>query len=147
MWIYSVICAYLDADTLHYDVDKWHQRAAEWRCASEALTESGNEDQEEGDEDLDDEQSQQWLDSNVLALEPEYLEMENKSTNTECVFVQTRHHKSANGPQSKSIVIKRSQTFSPSAVVNKNEYVCKVSVFLNRFNWIGNEWNESMEQL
>lgn len=45
---------------------------------------------------------------------------EDKETNTECAF------SSSNGVNNRvpTIVIKRSQTFSPTA---KNQYICKVS--------------------
>ena len=124
-------------------MDKWHQRAAEWKCAPEAVPESGDEkDEELGSSDEEDdilegteedamENPAEYIQD--LPLEPEEIEMVDSSTNTECIFVQTKaHHR---GSSSKtisltkgSIVIKRSQTFSPSAVVNKNEYVCRVSL-------------------
>jgi protein KIBRA len=63
-----------------------------------------------------------------------------KETNTECIFIpeQGKQRKlSAAGiipgavhDDKNSIVIKRSQTFSPSAAVSRNNYICRVSVFL-----------------
>lgn len=62
---------------------------------------------------------------------------QDKETNTECVFIpeQGKQRKlSAAGvapgaihDDKNSIVIKRSQTFSPSAAVSKNSYICRVS--------------------
>lgn len=118
-------------------MEKWHQ---EWKCAPEALNESGDE---EGDKSSDGEDNyleaaeeimenalEQIQDAAIemMAEQDPEIEMEDKSTNTECVFVQTKCHYGKSAPPSKgNIVIKRSQTFSPSAVVNKNDYVCRVS--------------------
>lgn len=62
---------------------------------------------------------------------------EDKETNTECTFIpeQGKHRKlSAAGvmpggayDDKNSIVIKRSQTFSPSAAVNRNHYICRLN--------------------
>ncbi|XP_051157947.1 protein kibra isoform X2 [Leptopilina boulardi] len=60
-----------------------------------------------------------------------------KETNTECIFIpeQGKQRKlSAAGvvpgvinSDKNSIVIKRSQTFSPSAAVNRNQYICRLN--------------------
>lgn len=64
-----------------------------------------------------------------------------KETNTECVFIpeQGKQRKlSAAGVvpgavhDDKSIVIKRSQTFSPSAAVSRNHYICRVSILFKK---------------
>jgi protein KIBRA len=46
-----------------------------------------------------------------------------KETNTECVFIPEKGARK----RGSGIVIKRSQTFSPSAAVSKNQYICRVS--------------------
>lgn len=61
-------------------------------------------------------------------------ETQDKETNTECIFIpeQGKQRKlSAAGvvpvhDDKSSIVIKRSQTFSPSAAVSRNHYICRV---------------------
>lgn len=59
-----------------------------------------------------------------------------KETNTECAFLPEKSRKSSilsNSSSSKELapiderVVKRSQTFSPSAVVSKNRYVCRLN--------------------
>ncbi|XP_033224229.1 protein kibra [Belonocnema kinseyi] len=62
-------------------------------------------------------------------------ETQDKETNTECIFIpeQGKHRKlSAAGivpinDDKNSIVIKRSQTFSPSAAVSRNHYICRLN--------------------
>ncbi|XP_014488000.1 PREDICTED: protein kibra [Dinoponera quadriceps] len=70
-------------------------------------------------------------------LNDETRQTEDKETNTECVFIpeQGKQRKlSAAGvapgavhDDKNSIVIKRSQTFSPSAAVSKNHYICRLN--------------------
>lgn len=52
-----------------------------------------------------------------------------KETNTECVFIPEKGvRKRGSGEEpARAIVIKRSQTFSPSAAVSRNQYICRVS--------------------
>ena len=61
-----------------------------------------------------------------------------KETNTECVFIQTsaspNRVSSTDGDQVASGLVKRSQTFSPCAQVNKSNYSCKVVFFDNIFS-------------
>ena len=72
---------------------------------------------ESEDEDEDEEEA-------VVVLPPAEVKVkEDKETNTECVFVQI----GANEEKSNSVV-KRSQTFSPSAPIKESDYSCKVSV-------------------
>jgi len=133
---------FTDGDNFHNDMDKWHQRAAEWKCAPECLVDSGDEKNDSDDEDVELDGDQDVMQDaleliqEVPLLEAEEIETEDKSTNTECVFVQTKVHHRGSGSKpisltKGSIVIKRSQTFSPSAVVNKNDYVCRVSFHLS----------------
>lgn len=64
--------------------------------------------------------------------------MSDKETNTECIFVspnmsqgkQPVLHGHFEGNSASSLV-RRSQTFTPSALMNKNDYVCKVINFSN----------------
>lgn len=133
------------------DLEKWNEGAAEWRCDNwndevEELEEAENVEEEDeensqrivirqGDDGttemllLDEEAAAALVSSGALkAQDIEIMETRDQSTNTECVFVKT---KACKGPESsvpKGIVIKRSQTFSPSAVANKQEYICRVSV-------------------
>ncbi|KAG7206063.1 hypothetical protein KM043_003460 [Ampulex compressa] len=70
-------------------------------------------------------------------LNEEARQTQDKETNTECVFIpeQGKQRKlSAAGvapgavhDDKNSIVIKRSQTFSPSAAVSKNHYICRLN--------------------
>lgn len=79
----------------------------------------------------------------VSQEDEELLEAEantqDKETNTECIFIpeQGKHRKlsaasvampGAMHDDKNSIVIKRSQTFSPSAAVSRNHYICRVSI-------------------
>lgn len=57
-----------------------------------------------------------------------------KETNTECAFLPEKHrNRFMDKPASSSSdtfderVVKRSQTFSPSAVVSKNRYICRLN--------------------
>ncbi|XP_050458439.1 protein kibra isoform X1 [Cataglyphis hispanica] len=70
-------------------------------------------------------------------LNEETRQTQDKETNTECIFIpeQGKQRKlSAAGvvpgaihDDKNSIVIKRSQTFSPSAAVSKNHYICRLN--------------------
>lgn len=80
-------------------------------------------------------------------MNEETRQTQDKETNTECVFIpeQGKQRKlSAAGvapgaihDDKNSIVIKRSQTFSPSAVVSRNHYICRVSFNQIFFTFIG----------
>lgn len=70
----------------------------------------------------------------IVEEEERREETVDKQTNTECAFYpeHAKHKKMvASGSQllmdDKMIFIKRSQTFSPSAVVSKNHYICKLN--------------------
>lgn len=91
-------------------------------------------------------------------LNDETRQTEDKETNTECVFIpeQGKQRKlSAAGvapgavhDDKNSIVIKRSQTFSPSAAVSKNHYICRVSFsfyrMISRITWLSDDLSEKM---
>ncbi|XP_054709816.1 protein kibra-like [Uloborus diversus] len=55
------------------------------------------------------------------------VELCDKETNTECVFLPEKALKKRPEETSKSAAIKRSQTFSPSAAVNKHQYICRLN--------------------
>lgn len=98
-------------------------------------------DSEDSDEDLDEEECEEEgiavefkqterLDI-VLEHEEEKREFTDKQTNTECAFYP-EHAKQMKLQAAGCIVedkgaIKRSQTFSPSAHVSKNHYICKLN--------------------
>lgn len=50
-----------------------------------------------------------------------------KETNTECVFMPEKSPKKRSDDSARAAVIKRSQTFSPSAAVNKHQYICRLN--------------------
>lgn len=103
--------------------------------------EDDDDDDEDDDDDCDEEgivvefRQKELLD--VVEEETRELEVDtmDKQTNTECAFYpeHAKHKKMvASGNASllmddKMIFIKRSQTFSPSAVVSKNHYICKLN--------------------
>lgn len=65
-----------------------------------------------------------------LALQQEKMasvKLCDKETNTECVFLPEKALKKRSDDSSKNSVIKRSQTFSPSAAVNKHQYICRLN--------------------
>ncbi|KAG1662523.1 Protein kibra [Nymphon striatum] len=55
------------------------------------------------------------------------VEICDKETNTECVFLPERGARCQPGSNERAAVIKRSQTFSPSAVVCKSQYNCRLN--------------------
>lgn len=143
----------LDVEAFQSDLEKWNEGAAEWRCDTwndeveeEELEENENVEEEEEDisqrivlqnDDgtteevliLNEEEAAALVSSGTLdAQDIEIMQTRDQSTNTECVFVKTKTSKESTEPtMPKGIVIKRSQTFSPSAVANKQEYICRVS--------------------
>ncbi|KAG8186025.1 hypothetical protein JTE90_004445 [Oedothorax gibbosus] len=96
---------------------------------------SGDDDEEEGEEQEDeldavlDLQTCVDCEAERLAINNEASDVElcDKETNTECVFLPEKALKKRPDDASKSAVIKRSQTFSPSAAVNKHQYVCRLN--------------------
>ncbi|KAK7874477.1 hypothetical protein R5R35_001564 [Gryllus longicercus] len=50
-----------------------------------------------------------------------------KETNTECVFIPEKGIRKRPDEPARAIVIKRSQTFSPSAAVSRNQYICRLN--------------------
>ena len=68
---------------------------------------------------------------------------QDKETNTECVFIpeQGKQRKLSAAVMAgavhddKNLFIKRSQTFSPSAAVSRNSYICRVSKNLFLYNF------------
>ncbi|XP_059079146.1 protein kibra-like isoform X2 [Tigriopus californicus] len=55
-------------------------------------------------------------------------DLADKETNTECVFLQPSASPRKSGPVADSVsaLVKRSQTFSPSAPINKSDYNCRL---------------------
>ncbi|XP_076757502.1 WW and C2 domain containing protein kibra isoform X1 [Xylocopa sonorina] len=118
-------------------------------CLGSPEEEDENGGSESGSEDSDEEGIivEFAMEDNVLEdvleheeeeeLSEEARHTQDKETNTECVFIpeQGKQRKlSAAGVASSvmhddknSIVIKRSQTFSPSAAVSKNHYICRLN--------------------
>ncbi|XP_020722122.1 protein kibra isoform X1 [Bombus affinis] len=118
-------------------------------CLGSPEEEDENGGSESGSEDSDEEGIivEFTMEDNVLEdvleheedeeLNEEARQTQDKETNTECVFIpeQGKQRKlSAAGVVSSvmhddknSIVIKRSQTFSPSAAVSKNHYICRLN--------------------
>ncbi|XP_078043817.1 WW and C2 domain containing protein kibra isoform X2 [Augochlora pura] len=118
-------------------------------CLRSPEEENENAGSESGSEDSDEEGIivEFMMEDNILEdvleheedeeLTEETKQTEDKETNTECIFIpeQGKQRKlSAAGvtPNSiyddkNSIVIKRSQTFSPSAAVSKTHYICRLN--------------------
>lgn len=90
-----------------------------------------SQEEELEDEDCDDiVEEERSIPGNETYLDhvPEACEVdtEDKETNTECVFLPEKGSKRREESRA-AMVIKRSQTFSPSAAVAKSQYVCRVS--------------------
>lgn len=118
-------------------------------CLGSPEEEDENGGSESGSEDSDEEGIivEFTMEDNVLEdvleheedeeLNEEARQTQDKETNTECVFIpeQGKQRKlsaagvvsSAMHDDKNSIVIKRSQTFSPSAAVSKNHYICRLN--------------------
>lgn len=90
------------------------------------------------EEEFEDEECEDVVEDNRLVLqiaeesldqigEVSEVDTEDKETNTECVFLPEKGCKRREEPNRTAMVIKRSQTFSPSAAVAKSQYVCRVS--------------------
>ncbi|KZC04034.1 Protein kibra [Dufourea novaeangliae] len=118
-------------------------------CLGSPEEEDENAGSESGSEDSDEDGIivEFMMEDNVLEdvleheedeeLNEEAKQTQDKETNTECIFIpeQGKQRKlSAAGvtpntmyDDKNSIVIKRSQTFSPSAAVSKNHYICRLN--------------------
>ncbi|XP_076627616.1 WW and C2 domain containing protein kibra isoform X2 [Colletes latitarsis] len=119
-------------------------------CLGSPEEEDENAGSESGSDDSDEEGIivEFMMEDNVLEdvleheedeeLNEEAKQTQDKETNTECIFIpeQGKQRKlSAAGiapnnaiyDDRNSIVIKRSQTFSPSAAVSKNHYICRLN--------------------
>lgn len=124
-------------------------RLEELNCLRSPEEEDEDDGSESGSEDSDEEGIivEFTMDDNILEdvleheedeeLNEEGRQTQDKETNTECVFIpeQGKQRKlSAAGvapgaihDDKNSIVIKRSQTFSPSAAVSRNHYICRLN--------------------
>nr|SVE74953.1 EOG090X00VK [Daphnia dolichocephala] len=85
------------------------------------VLEQAVQDIEEEDEEEEEER--------VYAVEP--VQVANKGTNTECVFQPDRgvlrRPFGVDGVHHRAILVKRSQTFSPSAAASRAEYICRLN--------------------
>ncbi|KAK3922478.1 Protein kibra [Frankliniella fusca] len=92
-----------------------------------------SEEEEIEDEECEDTVQNDRLDlaipTETLDQVPEVCEIdtEDKETNTECVFLPEKGNKRLEECSRTAMVIKRSQTFSPSAAVSKSQYVCRLN--------------------
>ncbi|KAG5324664.1 KIBRA protein, partial [Acromyrmex heyeri] len=124
-------------------------RLEELNCLRSPEEEDEDDGSESGSEDSDEEGIivEFTVEDNILEdvleheedeeLNEETRQTQDKETNTECVFIpeQGKQRKlSAAGvapgaihDDKNSIVIKRSQTFSPSAAVSRNHYICRLN--------------------
>ncbi|XP_023210732.1 protein kibra-like isoform X2 [Centruroides sculpturatus] len=108
------------------------------------MGEEGNDsdDNDDDDDDDDDEENGEGLEENLVNITEEgklkrcvQCEAErlgnvalcDKETNTECVFMPEKSPKKRSDDVSRTAMIKRSQTFSPSAAVSKNQYICRLN--------------------
>ncbi|CAH0560752.1 unnamed protein product [Brassicogethes aeneus] len=119
--------------TLTRNQDSVIQSAIIFDELANCLRHTENFSEEESDDDEDIEVSDECEETRLeVVLEHEDLEdkYSDKQTNTECAFYP-EHAKqmklAAAGITDDKGVIKRSQTFSPSAQVTKNQYICKLN--------------------
>jgi len=77
----------------------------------------------------DDDDDEEEEEERVYAVEP--VQVEDKGTNTECVFQPDRSAPrrafGLEGFHQRAILVKRSQTFSPSAAANRAQYICRLN--------------------
>nr|SVE73385.1 EOG090X00VK [Daphnia atkinsoni] len=77
----------------------------------------------------EDEEGEEEEEERVYAVEP--IQVANKGTNTECVFQPDRgvlrRPFGVDGVHHRAILVKRSQTFSPSAAASRAEYICRLN--------------------
>jgi protein KIBRA len=93
---------------------------------------SGHGEMEEvvSDDDDDDESDEELGHDDIIIeeVDEEIIETKDQETNTECVFIPEKGaRKKSTDDSARAKIIKRSQTFSPSAAVTKNQYICRVS--------------------
>ncbi|XP_974791.2 protein kibra isoform X1 [Tribolium castaneum] len=86
----------------------------------------------ESDEEIEEEEDEEEEEEDVLeVLEEEFEPFSDKQTNTECAFYPEHAKQMKMAAAGASLddrgVIKRSQTFTPSAHVSKNQYICKLN--------------------
>nr|SVE75584.1 EOG090X00VK [Daphnia hispanica] len=79
--------------------------------------------------DIEEEDEEGEEEERVYAVEP--VQVANKGTNTECVFQPdrgvSRRPFGVDGVHHRAILVKRSQTFSPSAAATRAEYICRLN--------------------
>nr|SVE83497.1 EOG090X00VK [Daphnia pulex] len=80
-------------------------------------------------QDIQEEDEEEEEEERVYAVEP--VQVANKGTNTECVFQPDRgalrRPFGVDGFHHRAILVKRSQTFSPSAAASRAEYICRLN--------------------
>nr|SVE89711.1 EOG090X00VK [Daphnia sinensis] len=80
--------------------------------------------------DIEEEDEEGEEEERVYAVEPVQV-VANKGTNTECVFQPDRgvlrRPFGVDGVHHRAILVKRSQTFSPSAAASRAEYICRLN--------------------
>nr|CAD7416434.1 unnamed protein product [Timema poppensis] len=99
--------------------------------------EEEDDDDDDDDEDDDDEEGilVEFCQEDILEDVLEQMEdtvtpidTDDKETNTECVFIPEKGPRKRSTDESlRAIVIKRSQTFSPSAAISRNQYICRLN--------------------
>nr|SVE92220.1 EOG090X00VK [Megafenestra aurita] len=81
------------------------------------------------EQDVEKEEEEEEEEERVYAVEP--VQVANKGTNTECVFQPDRgvlrRPFGVDGIHHRAILVKRSQTFSPSAAASRAEYICRLN--------------------
>ncbi|XP_059481986.1 protein kibra [Neocloeon triangulifer] len=81
------------------------------------------------DDDEEDESDDEISHEDIIEeVDEETVETKDQETNTECVFIPEKGaRKKSTDDSARAKIIKRSQTFSPSAAVSKNQYICRLN--------------------
>lgn len=116
---FCLICALLGAGGLLGPVDVQLLELASGHGETEEVV--SDDDDDESDEEL-------GHDDVIEEVDEETVETKDQETNTECVFMPEQGaRKKSTDDSARAKIIKRSQTFSPSAAVTKNQYICRVN--------------------
>ncbi|XP_013775093.1 protein kibra-like [Limulus polyphemus] len=96
----------------------------EEECKDVVYTTEYQESQYAGDDECEEDVCEECLAERLT----QQVELCDKETNTECVFPPFRGKQNqTEDTTSRTSVIKRSQTFTPSVAVNKNQYICRLN--------------------
>ncbi|CAB3386420.1 Hypothetical predicted protein [Cloeon dipterum] len=92
----------------------------------EEVASDNDEDESESEDEEEEEDHDEVSQDDVIE---ELVSMKDQETNTECVFIPEKgaRKKSTDDDSARAKIIKRSQTFSPSAAVSKNQYICRLN--------------------